>query len=186
MKNESEFEVEKKPKGDILARKCSSSRAIFELDEVQAIKDAIQEHILFIGMDGKNNIRSIRLIGVGSNNVANIDSKEITRTALLTASEKIVLVHNHPNNSLEPSKPDKYITNYTSKLLNVFNIDLIDHIIVTEKDYHSMGKYNEINYDFSDYKLNFVENVLIKEENEKLKAEIKNRRNQRNKQINDR
>lgn len=179
-----QFEVEKKPENDVLERKGDSSQAIFKLDEVQAIKDAIQEHFLFIGLDGRNNIRNIRLIGVGNCNTVNIDNKEILRTALLTASEKVVLVHNHPSNSLEPSNADKYITNYTSKVLKIFNIDLLDHIIVTEKDYHSMGKYNEINYDFSDYKLNFVENTLLKEENEKLKAEIKNKKNQRNKQIN--
>ncbi len=181
-----EFEIEKKPKGDTLNRKGNSSQAIFELDEVQAIKDAVQEHFLFIGLDGRNNIRNIRLIGIGNCNAISIDNKEIIRTALLTASEKVVLVHNHPSNGLEPSNADKYITNYTSKLLKIFNIDLIDHIIVTENDYRSMGKYNEIDYDFTDDKLNFTENILLKEENKKLKEELTKRKSVKSKQMNDR
>lgn len=181
-----EIEIEKKPEGDILGRKGNSSQVIFELDEVQAIKNAMQEHFLFIGLDGKNNIRNIRLIGIGSCNIINIDTKEIIRIALLTASEKVVLVHNHPNNSLEPSNADKYMTNYTSKVLKIFNIDLIDHIIVTENGYRSMGKYNEINYDFMDDKLNFTENILLKEENKKLKEELTKRKKEKHKQINDR
>lgn len=168
-----EFEIEKKPESDILNRKGNSSQVIFELNEVQAIKDAIQEHFLFIGLDRNNNIRNIRLIGIGNFKAISIDSKEIIRIALLTASEKVVLVHNHPSNSLEPSNADKYITNYTSRMLKVFNIDLIDHIIVTEKNYHSMGKYNEINLSFTDNKLDFVESTFLKEENEKLKEDIK-------------
>lgn len=168
-----EFEIQEKPKSNVPERNGGSSEAIFNLDEVQAIKNAIQEHFLFIGMDRKNNIRNIRLLGVGDCSVINIDSKEIVRTALLTASERVVLVHNHPSNSLEPSKQDLYITNYTNKILEIFNIRMLDHIIVTEKDYHSMGKYNEIKYDYKDNKLDFAENIFLKEENEKLKENIK-------------
>lgn len=183
-----EFEIETKPKTDVIERKGSSPTDIFNLDEVQAIKNAIQEHFLFIGMDRGNNIRSIRLLGIGNCSEINIDSKDIVRTALLTASEKVVLVHNHPSNSLQPSKKDLYITNYTNKILEIFNIQMVDHIIVTEKDFHSMGKYNEITRNFKNEKIDFLENTLLNEENQKLKKEIKNlkEKSTKNKQKNDR
>lgn len=167
-----ELEIQTKPESDVLGRKGSSDKAIFELNEVQAIKNAIQEHFLFIGMDRNNNIRTIRLIGIGNCNEINIDSKEIVRTALLTASERVVFVHNHPSNSLTPSEQDVYLTNYTSKILKIFNIEMVDHIIVTEQEYYSMGKYNKINRNFTNDKLNFVENTILEEENKKLKEEI--------------
>lgn len=183
-----EFEIQTKPVMDALERKGDSSSAIFNLDEVQAIKNAIQEHFLFVGMDKNNNIRNIRLLGIGNCSEINIDSKEIVRTALLTASEQVVLVHNHPSNNLKPSKQDIYLTNYTSKVLEIFNIRMLDHIIVTEKDYYSMGKFNEINRDFKDNKLDFIENTFLKEENEKLKENIQNltKKVQKNKCKNDR
>lgn len=183
-----ELEIEEKPKFDISERKGDSSRVIYNLDEVQAIKNAIQEHFLFIGMDRNNNIRNIRLLGIGNCNEIYIDSKDILRTALLTASEKVVLVHNHPSNSLQPSKQDLYLTNYTNKILDFFKIHLVDHIIVTEKDYYSMGKYNEINRDFSNNKLSFVENTFLNEENQKLKNEIQilNKKLPKNKHKDDR
>ena len=168
-----EFEIQENPERDDLERKVSSSKAIFELDEVQAIKNAIQEHFLFIGLDRCNNIKSIRLLGIGSCNQITIDSKEIVRTALLTASEKVVLVHNHPSNSLIPSEQDHYITNYTIKVLEIFNIRMLDHIIVTSKDYCSMGKNNEIDFNFKDSKLEFIASTFLKEENEMLKREMK-------------
>ena len=183
-----EFEIEEKPKQDALGRKGNSSVAIYNLDEVQAIKNAIQEHFLFIGMDNCNNIMSIRLLGVGQSNGINIDSKEIIRTALLSASEKVVLVHNHPSNSLTPSSQDKYLTNYTSKILDVFNIKMIDHIIVTNKDYYSMGKYNEIEHKEGSKEIYFAENIFLKEENQKLKNKVNelNKKIQKNKNRDDR
>lgn len=167
-----EFDIQEKPKSEFTGRKGGSSLDIYELAEVQAIKNAVQEHLIFIGMDNANNIRDIKLLGIGTNNNVTIDSKEIIRTALMSASDKVVLVHNHPSNSLLPSKHDMYISNKTSKMLKCFNIRLVDHIIVTEKDYHSMGK--EINYEFSNTELAFMDNTFLQEENQKLKNEIKN------------
>ena len=100
----------------------------------------MREHLLFIGLDNKNNVRNISLLGIGSTCDVVIDTKEIIRVALFSASEKVILVHNHPSNSTNPSKADLHLTNITKPLLNVFNIELIDHIIVTEKEYISMAK----------------------------------------------
>ena len=65
---------------------------------------------------------------------------------------------------------------------------MVDHIIVTEKDFHSMGKYNEINRNFKNEKIDFLENTLLNEENQKLKKEIKSlkEKSTKNKQKNDR
>lgn len=95
-----EIEIQTNTERDALERKGDSSKAIFDLKEVQAIKSAIQERILFIGMDRGNNIKTIRLIGVGNSNEIYIDSKEIVRMTLLTVSERVVLVHNHPSNKI--------------------------------------------------------------------------------------
>lgn len=168
-----EIEIQTKPENDKLERKSNCPEDVFNLDEVQAIKNAIQEHFLFIGMDNNNNIRAIRLLGIGSCNVINIDSKEIVRIALLTASKRVILVHNHPSNNLTPSSADKYLSNYTNKILQFFNIRMLDHIIVTEKDYYSMGRNNEIDFEFTNNKIEFVESTFLKEENEKLKENIK-------------
>lgn len=168
-----EIEIQKKPpveERDIM--KVASSDDVYKLKEVQEIKDAVQEHLLFIGLDSRNNVRNISLIGVGKCNEIYVDSKYIVRTALITASEKVILVHNHPSNDLEPSKPDKHITNITGKMLKAFNIQLTDHIIVGESQYLSMGKIKAINNDFEDPRTNAIDKGLLIEENLKLKGEV--------------
>ena len=142
--------------------KVLSSTDVVNLEQVQAIRNAVKEHLLFIGVDRGNNIRNISILGIGSNCEVLIDSKDIIRTALLSCSEKVILVHNHPSNKLEPSSADIHITNVTNNLLKTFNIELLDHIIVTEKEYISMEKIKKFNNSLTDkyglYRVNVLEN----------------------------
>lgn len=150
--------------------KCTSD--VIKIKEVEAIKNAMREHLLFIGLDTKNNIRNISLLGIGSNCNVIIDTKEIIRMALFSASDKVILVHNHPSNSLEPSKDDLHLTNITREILKVFNIQLIDHIIVTEKEHISMDKMEKINKEYKDEFINNMSKGLLLEENIRLKHKI--------------
>ena len=167
-----EIEIQKKPQKTYIENtKVASTEDVFNLLEVQNIKDAIQEHLLFIGLDRRNNIRTINLLGIGSSSGIFVDSKDILRTALLTASERVVLVHNHPSNNLKASNEDIHLSNITNRFLKVFNIQLLDHIIVAENGYLSMGKEDEINRDYENNDIKFVEKTFLIEENIRLKNE---------------
>ena len=152
--------------------KVLSSTDIVNLKQVQAIRNAVKEHLLFIGLDRGNNIRNISVLGIGSNCEVLVDSKDIIRTALLSCSERVVLVHNHPSNNLEPSNPDIHITNITNNLLKTFHIELLDHIIVTEKEHISMEKINKFNKDYTNDSINEMTKGFLIEENKRLKQEI--------------
>ena len=153
-------------------RKISRPEEVFNLKEVQEIKDAIQEHFLFLGLDRANNIRNISLLGIGSSSHIEIDIKYIVRTALVTGSDKVILVHNHPSNSLEPSFQDKEISNITNQLLRAFNIQFLDHIIVGENSYNSMGALELIDENYESERTKLINKIILMEENEKLKDEV--------------
>ena len=164
--------------------KVLSSTDIVNLKQVQAIRNAVKEHLLFIGLDRGNNIRNISILGIGSNCEVLVDSKDIIRTALLSCSERVVLVHNHPSNNLEPSNPDIHITNITNNLLKTFHIELLDHIIVTEKEHISMEKIKKFNKNYTNDEINKVEKEFLFEENLKLKQEIEKLQNNKTKEEN--
>lgn len=153
--------------------KVSSSTDVLNLKDVQEIRNAIREHLLFIGLDNRNNVRNITLLGIGTSCNVVIDTKEIIRTALYSASDKVILVHNHPSNNLEPSKDDFHLTSVTNETLKVFNIKLQDHIIVTEKDHISMDKIQKISKEKNIKSINNLKKGLLLEENQKLKQQIK-------------
>lgn len=164
--------------------KVLSSTDIVNLKQVQAIRNAVKEHLLFIGLDRGNNIRNVSILGIGSNCEVLVDSKDIIRTALLSCSERVVLVHNHPSNSLEPSNADIHITNITNNLLKTFYIELLDHIIVTENEYISMEKIKKFNKNYINDEINKVEKQFLYEENLKLKQEIEKLQNNKEKEEN--
>lgn len=166
------IEIQKKEIG-IKQRKVRIPSEVFDLEEVQEIKDAIQEHLLFIGLDNRNNVRNISLLGIGSSSNININCKDVVRTALTSASDKVILVHNHPSNELKPSKHDMDMTSSINKLLKVFNINLLDHVIVAENDYVSMLEINAIDKDFESDQIKLMNNAILIEENKQLKHEIK-------------
>ena len=165
------LDIQKKECG-INERKVNKPEDVFNLEEVQEIKDAIQEHFLFLGLDRVNNIRNISLLGIGTSSHIEIDVKYIVRTALVTASDRVILVHNHPSNSLEPSLQDKEISNISNQLLKAFNIRLLDHIIVSENSYVSMGTLKLINDRYESERTKLLDKITVIEENIKLKDEI--------------
>lgn len=166
-------DIIEKPKKNISEDiKVSSSTDILKLKDVQEIRNAIREHLLFIGLDNRNNVRNITLLGIGTSCNVVIDTKEIIRTALYSASNKVILVHNHPSNNLEPSNEDLHLTSVTNEMLKVFNIQLQDHIIVTEKDHISMDKIQKISKEKNIKSINNLKKGLLLEENERLKQRI--------------
>ena len=173
MKVDLNMEVLTKPKKNIEEEiKITSSKNVLELKAVQAIRNAVKEHLLFIGLDRGNNVRTVSLLALGSSSGINIDTKDIIRTALLSASDRVILVHNHPSNSTKPSQCDIHATNTVNQILKVFNVELLDHIIVTEKEYISMDKTNKIDRDYENTEIYNMNKDLLIEENQRLKQEI--------------
>ena len=162
--------TEKNIKEDIKVLKTSD---VVEIKEVNEIRSAVKEHLLFIGLDRGNNVRNISVLGIGSNCEIMIDSKDIIRIALFSCSDRVILVHNHPSNSLEPSSKDLHLTNITNQILKVFNIELLDHIIVTEKDYMSLEGEKRINKKYRSNDLDNMDKGLLIEKNLQLKNKIK-------------
>ena len=62
------------------------------------------------------------------------DVKLVTKYAIDTLASSVIMVHNHPSGVKEPSEADKKITRNTKKALKLFDITLLDHLILTEND----------------------------------------------------
>lgn len=174
MENRVYITIPKKSKVDNVEKiKIKSDESVYKLNEVQAIKDAAQEHLIFIGLDNANNLRAINFLSIGTSKNLHVDTKDIVRTALITNSDKVIFVHNHPSNSLLPSNFDKHFTDKVCKMLKVFNIEVLDHIIVTEESYSSMQKQGNINRNYEDKDTHIIDNTILIEENMKLKNKIR-------------
>ena len=132
-------DIIEKPKKNISEDiKVGSSTDIVNLKDVQEIRNAIREHLLFIGLDNINNIRNITLLGIGTSCNVVIDSKEIIRTALYSASNKVILVHNHPSGDATPSMQDLELTKRIEEGAKLLELQLLDHIVIGDGVFQSI------------------------------------------------
>ena len=68
-----------------------------------------------------------------------IDIKLILKSALQKLASGIIICHNHPSGNLTPSDADINITQKIKEAAKLVDINLLDHIIVTEKEYFSFA-----------------------------------------------
>ena len=97
-----------------------------------------QECLKTIILDKQNHVLSIVTNAVGSNDNINIGLKEILSEPIKQFASGIILVHNHPGGSLIPSNSDIKFTRKVEEYSKIFNIQLLDHIIIANNKYVSM------------------------------------------------
>jgi DNA repair protein RadC len=59
--------------------------------------------------------------------------------ALKCAATSILLCHNHPSGNLQPSKADIELTNKIKQAAELFDIKLIEHLIISSESYYSFA-----------------------------------------------
>ena len=66
-----------------------------------------------------------------------IDKKIVCKVAIDSLCSGVILVHNHPSGEVKPGKADIQQTIDVKKALGMFDITLLDHIILSDKAYYS-------------------------------------------------
>lgn len=115
------------------------------LPYLDTIKNAEQEHFVAISLDGAGHVIASRVITIGLLNHSLVHPRETFRGAILDNAASIIIAHNHPSGSLDPSPQDIAITNQIKEAGQIIGIQVIDHIIVTKYDnFYSMKEHGMI------------------------------------------
>jgi len=72
---------------------------------------------------------------------ASVYPREVVKKGLALNAAAIILAHNHPSGSMEPSQADKQITNKIKDAMNLMEIRTLDHLIVAGKDTYSFAEH---------------------------------------------
>lgn len=70
------------------------------------------------------------IVSMGALNQTIAEPRELFKASILSNAAQMIIVHNHPSGSLEPSKPDTMLTDRMLKLTDLMGITLKDHVIV--------------------------------------------------------
>lgn len=110
-------------------------RKIYEEDNADI---NVCEYFYAMFLNNNNNIVGYAKIAQGGIDSANVDVRILAKYAIETLSAAVIVAHNHPSGSTKVSSPDKRITQTIKEALKMFNISLLDHIILTDTEYISM------------------------------------------------
>jgi DNA repair protein RadC len=96
-----------------------------------------KEHFVAFYLDSQNNLIERKIISIGILDSTLIHPREIFEPAIKLLASNIIIVHNHPSGQLKPSQSDLDITNRVIEAGKILGINILDHIIVSEKNFFS-------------------------------------------------
>jgi DNA repair protein RadC len=103
------------------------------------LKDYRHEVFAVIFLNRANKINHFEIISEGGITGTVADPRIILRRALEEQAVNIVLCHNHPSGNLMPSRADEQLTLKISEAAKLFDMRVVDHIIVSENGYYSFA-----------------------------------------------
>lgn len=121
-------------------------RASSDLYEIfgPRIGDLPHEEFWVMSLNRSNKILNTKRIGSGGISSTIADIRLILKFVLECNASALVLCHNHPSGNLNPSEQDKRLTQSVKKAVSYLDIDLIDHIIVTEAGFFSFADEGQL------------------------------------------
>lgn len=115
--------------------KCTEQLANLVMEELRFEK---REYVKLFLLNNKNEILKNIDTAIGGTNFANVNMKEIIGEALKIKAPKMILVHNHPTGDPTPSKADITFTDRLYNAAKMFDIELIDHIVIGNMNFKSI------------------------------------------------
>lgn len=116
----------------------SSSRAVFEIMQ-PLIGELPHEEFWIIYLNNSNKVIYKNQLSKGGITGTVVDVRIVFKTALEQNAVGIILVHNHPSGALQPSEQDRQVTRQLKSAGHSLSIQVLDHVIVTEKGYLSFA-----------------------------------------------
>ena len=101
---------------------------------------------VFAVVNFQNNMQPINMniVSIGALNMTLVHPREMLKSIVLSNASGVMLIHNHPSGQLIPSEEDRNMTAKMSKLLELMEVNLIDHIILGPGEgYYSFHERSE-------------------------------------------
>ena len=119
-------------------QKITSSKIIFDIMQ-PIIGELMYEEFWIVYLNNSNKIIAKSQLSKGGITGTVVDVRLVFKTALELGAVGIILAHNHPSGTIQPSEADKQITRKLKSGGEQLDIRILDHIIVTETQYFSFS-----------------------------------------------
>lgn len=111
----------------------------------QDLGTAPQEILGYLALDVRNRLLERVDLYKGSETLAVVDPKHVFRTALNKGAQSLIVYHNHPSGSPDPSAEDRDLARRLVEAGQLLNLPLLDFVIITKSGYYSLREHHTKN-----------------------------------------
>lgn len=97
-----------------------------------------KEEFWVLVLNNKNHLLKKSIISMGTVSEAIVHPREVFRDAIREGGSAIIIAHNHPSGSTEPSKEDIETSKRIAESGRIIGIPLLDHVIISDSSYLSL------------------------------------------------
>jgi DNA repair protein RadC len=97
-----------------------------------------QERFAVLLLDVKHRILASQVVTIGTATETLAHPREIFRECIRQGATRLIVAHNHPSGSLEPSPEDIQLTRQLLKAAQILGLPLLDHLILGNGDFVSL------------------------------------------------
>ncbi|NIA04371.1 MAG: DNA repair protein RadC [Proteobacteria bacterium] len=101
---------------------------------VHSMRGLQREVFTVLYLDAAHAIIDSEVLAEGTVTVNTIYPREVVKAALTRNASALVIAHNHPSGSLQPSSPDEELTRTLYLVCSFMQINLLDHLIIGDGD----------------------------------------------------
>ena len=98
------------------------------------------EEFWVLYLNNANLIIKTAQISKGGITSTEVDTRIVMQEAVILKATQIILCHNHPSGSVNPSKADLQLTEKIRKAAQIMDIILVDHVIIHREKYYSFAE----------------------------------------------
>ena len=109
------------------------------------LSDLIREEFWVFHLNRASNVVLAEKLSIGGVSGTTVDIRLLFKSALERLTSSIILAHNHPSDQMRPSRSDFELTKQVVKAGKLFNIDVVDHLIVGSSTFYSFADEGKLN-----------------------------------------
>lgn len=98
----------------------------------------VQERFAILLLDVKHRLMGTQIITIGTATETLASPRDIFREVLRQGATRVIVAHNHPSGSLEPSPEDIHLTRQLLEGAQLLGVPLLDHLILGHDEFRSL------------------------------------------------
>jgi DNA repair protein RadC len=118
----------------------STPQVVYDYLKV-SLKGLTDEEFKMLFLDSRNQLIVIETLKTGTVNRSIVFPRKVVERALYHHTVGVIIAHNHPAGSLEPSQEDQDITRAIREALKTVDIVLLDHIVIGGNEFFSFKEH---------------------------------------------